>query len=383
MSNLGILIKPRDTLFFKDARPFRKGVETEGHSIFPPNPSTVYGALRTVFISENGGLDKFLEGKLKNYIGVPPEKCKKISQEKGSFRLKGVFLAKDNEDIYFPLPLDLINIEGKVKLLELRENNGFKSNIPSERILWNPLAGKVRGLSKALISKSDLVSYIKGDSENLCPIEFNDYAVVEPKVGIERDNETKVSSDAMLYRLNMIRLLEEYSIYVEYEGVDFSDKGILKLGGEGKSCSFKKAELSLADFFGKSLDYIREKIEETRRFKLYFSTPTIFGGGWRPSWLKESNNDFSIDPEIFNKEYSIPLKCELMAAAVGRAIHIGGWDIANNCPKPMYRAVPAGSIFYFQLSEDDTAEDVIDAFWYKNISDYYAEEGYGLTWVGV
>lgn len=384
VSSLGILIKPRDTLFFKDARPFRKGIETEGYSIFPPNPSTVYGALRTVFISENGGLDKFLEGKLKNHIGLPPEKKNsKESTDTGSFALKGIFPAKGQEKIYFPIPLDLISIEEKVKPLELKKNNDFKSNIPSKRVLWNPLSGKVESLSGALISKKDLASYIRGNRENLRPIEFDDYAVIEPKVGIERENETKVSRDAMLYRLNMVRLREKYSIYVEYEGAKFPEKGLLKLGGEGKSCSFQGTTLTLSSFFKENLDYIKARIEETRRFKLYFSTPAIFSGGWRPSWLRENNNTFSIDPEVFNQKYDISLKSELMAAAVGRAIHIGGWDIANNRPKPLYKAVPAGSIFYFQLSEDETAEDVIEAFWYKNISDYYDKEGYGLTWVGV
>lgn len=381
---MGILIKPRDTLFFKDARPFRKGVETEGYSIFPPNPSTVYGALRTAFISENGGLDKFLDGSLKNYIGVPPEKkYGKLSNEMGDFRLKGIFLSEDSEDIYFPLPLDLINIEGELKPLELRENREFKSNMPSEMILWNPLPGKVEGLSGALISKKDFYSYIKGDSEDLCPIEFDDYAVIEPKVGIERNNETKASRDGMLYRLNTVRLREKYAIYAEYEGVDFPEKGILKLGGEGKSCYYKRVDLTLADFFRENLDYIKDKIEETQRFKLYFSTPAIFSHGWRPSWLADEKNAFSIDPEVFKARYNLSLKCKLLAAAVGRARYIGGWDIANNRPKPMYKAIPAGSVFYYELSEDETADDIIDAFWCKNISDYFAEEGYGLTWVGV
>lgn len=383
MNKLGILIKPKDTLFFRDARPFRRGVETEGYSIFPPNPSTVYGALRTLFISENGGLDEFLAGKLKNEIGMPPEDKNNRPMDPGDFRIKGVFLA-DDENIYFPTPMDLISIEGKIESLKLKENNEFKSNIPCKEVLWNEPAGKVKSIQDSFLVAENAASYLRNESKNLHVIEFEDYAVIEPKVGIKRDNETRASSYAMLYRINTIRLKDRYSIYVEYEGVDFPQEGLLKLGGEGKSCYFECIKLSLGDFCKRYLDDIKKGIEKTRRFKLYFATPAIFTDGWKPCWLRKEMNELgTINPEIFKQKYGIALNCKLLTAAISRPKHIGGWDIVNNRSKAMYKVLPAGTVFYFQLSENDTADDVIEAFWYKNISDYYPQEGYGLTWVGV
>lgn len=379
-----MLIKPKDTLFFRDARPFRKGIETEGYSIFPPNLSTVYGALRTLFISENGGLDEFLTGKLKNEIGLPPEKKngdKLVNM--GDFKVKGVFLT-DNKNIYFPTPLDLVNIEGEIKPLKLKENDEFKSNIPCKEVLWNESSGKVKSVQDSFISLENIGSYLKNESKNLRTIEFGEYALIEPKVGIKRDNETRASSYAMLYRMNTIRLREEYSIYVEYQGIDFPQKGLLKLGGEGKSCYFENTKLSLKNLLEKNLDYIKKEINRTKRFKLYFSTPAIFSDGWKPSWIRKEINDLgSIDPVIFEQKYGIALSCKLLTAAISRPKNIGGWDIVNNRPKAMYNALPAGTVFYFQLSENDSVDNIIEAFWYKNISDYYAQEGYGLTWIGV
>jgi CRISPR type III-B/RAMP module-associated protein Cmr3 len=62
-------IIPNDTLFFRDGRPFSMGTETWATSIFPPYPSTVYGAIRSWLIFEKGGLKEFDEGKFKEELG--------------------------------------------------------------------------------------------------------------------------------------------------------------------------------------------------------------------------------------------------------------------------------------------------------------------------
>lgn len=42
-----IEIQALGTLFFRDGKPFTMGAETYAEGIFPPLPSTIYGALRT------------------------------------------------------------------------------------------------------------------------------------------------------------------------------------------------------------------------------------------------------------------------------------------------------------------------------------------------
>jgi len=46
-------ITPLDIVFFRDGKPFSWGEETWAGGIFPPYPSTIYGALRTMWFSEN------------------------------------------------------------------------------------------------------------------------------------------------------------------------------------------------------------------------------------------------------------------------------------------------------------------------------------------
>ena len=56
--------------------------------------------------------------------------------------------------------------------------------------------------------------------------------------------------------------------------------------------------------------------------------------------------------------------------------------MAKNRPKPMRRAVPAGSVYYFQLADNNSATRVKEAFHLKNISDLLPEEGFGLAILG-
>ncbi len=97
-------IIPNDTLFFRDGKPFTMGSETWADSIFPPYPSTVYGAIRSWLIFEKGGLKKFKEGEFKEELGT--------ENEKGSLSIKGPFLKK-NDEVFLPCPLDLVKIKDK------------------------------------------------------------------------------------------------------------------------------------------------------------------------------------------------------------------------------------------------------------------------------
>ena len=107
---------------------------------------------------------------------------------------------------------------------------------------------------------------------------------------------------------------------------------------------------------------IRDVIDKSKKFKLYLATHAIFDDGWLPKCLHGA--------------------IELITAAVGNYVTIGGWDVANRSPKDAYRAVPAGSVYYFRLINGTKAETVLDCLHYKNIGDQRTQEGFGLAYVG-
>ena len=100
-----MIIKPLETFLFRNAKPFDFG-DTLAESIFPPNPSTVYGAIRTAVISQKSDIVSFKEGideKLKEEIGT--------INSFGKFKIKNLFLYKFDDVIghyYFSVPRDLV-----------------------------------------------------------------------------------------------------------------------------------------------------------------------------------------------------------------------------------------------------------------------------------
>ena len=64
-----LFLQANDTFFFRDGRPFTKGDQSEGYSIFPPLPSTILGALRTAYIAEYGDLPTFMQKKWQIRLG--------------------------------------------------------------------------------------------------------------------------------------------------------------------------------------------------------------------------------------------------------------------------------------------------------------------------
>ncbi|MEN3047138.1 MAG: type III-B CRISPR module-associated Cmr3 family protein, partial [Candidatus Hydrothermales bacterium] len=90
MSEIWIKLIPNDTLFFRTGRPFTMGSENWSDVIFPPYPSTIYGALRTFLLFHR-------EGNLSSFyypdIGSP--------NEKGSLQLFGPILCEKENTSFF------------------------------------------------------------------------------------------------------------------------------------------------------------------------------------------------------------------------------------------------------------------------------------------
>ncbi|MEP9412271.1 MAG: hypothetical protein HRF42_12915 [Candidatus Brocadia sp.] len=204
-----------------------------------------------------------------------------------------------------------------------------------------------------------------------------EFVSMEPKTGIKRSNGTRTTEEGHLYRVGMNRLaqinpdksINEVSILVDYDGLNnFPDSGMVRPGGEAKSAAIKR----VTDFKIPELSQAsKDKIGKDRRFKLYFATPTVFKHGWLPDKMDSET--------LIWKKNSFSLK--LLTAAIGKPVMVGGWDIDKKQPKPMRKAVPAGSVYYLEILDGDV-ESIVNTFHYKNISDFSSQEGFGLSLVG-
>jgi CRISPR-associated protein Cmr3 len=114
---------------------------------------------------------------------------------------------------------------------------------------------------------------------------------------------------------------------------------------------------------------------ESKRFKLYLSTPAVFDKGWKASWMESG-------------EYN-GLQFNLLGASIGRPLSLGGFNLKERRPKQMHKAVPPGSVYYFELKNGQLRDHFAEmkaAFHGKSLEDSASctvGEGNGIAYLGV
>jgi len=343
-----IKIDAIDTLFFRDGKPFGDE-DSWANSNFFPSPSTIYGALRAIYFSQNS--------KDLNKANTTNDPTKDLT-------INGIYFYKDKKP-FFIIPQDLVKVENKDNLEILTLVKSQYSNTPLESSFYykgDNNIKKVDGFLTSLIMKG----YLKLSKDNFRFINSNKIIFEEYKIGIGRNNK-KVAEDSKLYRIGLNRYEDDkfnkFSLVIDFEGLDIGKEGLLRFGGEGKGAYYQK----INSLNKPTIDKVEGNI-----FKLYLLTPAIFKNGWYPDWLDENFKGKFKDIEL-----------ELIASAIGKPQYIGGWDIDKNQPKKMFKVIPAGSVYYFRVVKGEK-EMVREVFDYKSIVSIedYQKEGFGIAIVG-
>ncbi|MBK8563981.1 MAG: type III-B CRISPR module-associated protein Cmr3 [Saprospiraceae bacterium] len=352
-----LTLQPLDTLFFRDGKPFARGDESWADGNFPPNPSVIYGAMRTALATVKGKEITFLE--------VP----KKLGEK--FFQIKGIYYNCGNVN-YLPLPLDLVEYKTDAEGIEAQQRHkvnllhlGHVKSILSEKksflkyLLHPEEFQQAENLDGGLISESQLSAYLAGTISIIDDAyKLGDFIKSEPKVGIGRNDATRSAEEGLLYRVDTKRLdkIEMRIITSDAEySTDNVNRSVVHLGGETKLIQIKKV--------GRDTLEIRKPNLQKGQFKIYLCTPAFFTKhGWKPDLER------------------IGIQATLVAACVGKPISIGGYDIIKNEPKPMLKAVPAGSVYYYETEEEP--ESIFNKIHGQSISDVMQEQGYGVAYVG-
>ncbi|MFN4254816.1 MAG: type III-B CRISPR module-associated protein Cmr3 [Saprospiraceae bacterium] len=346
-----IIIQATDTLFFRDGRPFSMGDDSFAQGIFPPPPSVIYGALRTVYVAK--GLE---DGFSQSALVAESEELQ-----------VNYFSVHDGFVPYFPLPADLIipkdeNRNFHAFPLKL-ENAPRFSNGTLPQILESTKDGKVVD-EPILMKRAVLLRYLKGIDSEFEVQKRSDFTTSEFKIGIGRDKNSNTADDGKLFRVQMTRPANDkmglrLCFSIGFEGLDTDENGWLVLGGERRVAFSKPAELN----------EISMPAIDTPEFKIYLATPAFFSAGWKPENLLAK------------------YKLELFAAAVDRPLSVGGWDLKEQTPKPMVQCVPAGSVFFVRAPTVEAAQNAAKEIHGCCISDNTAQtnfqkQGFGLAFVG-
>ncbi len=132
-------------------------------------------------------------------------------------------------------------------------------------------------------------------------------------------------------------------------------------------CSYSKMEDQKPD-----ISKVIEEVNKSYRFKLYFATPTIFS---------KNNNKTWWHPNIKMLEEKLNVELSLVSASLGKPVAIGGWDAAKGRQKPLQKAVPAGTVYFFKLKERKKLSEDLEMP--LQISDHEASSGFGSAFMGV
>lgn len=331
-----IEVKAIDTLFFRDGKPFNRGEDNWAEGLFPPPISVFKGALRSAYFTEN------------------PEQMNLVNDKDNdptwNLQITKIYLKKGRH-LYFPSPLDYVyrkEKKGEKELFHLNTIDGrnFNSNYLLPYIPY--YNGNVESSYSLFIEKQDFEDSYRNNKykENLVSMEISDFLEAEAKIGVGLNKQTRSSSEGRLFRVGMNRLKQgfdedelkfkdETSFVIEYQNLDFIPK-ILKLGAESKTAQVIKSQLT-------SNEPIEEEFLTSKYFKLLLLSPTYFKSGWKP-----------------NLESILPgIELQLLSAFIGKSLSIGGWDIEEGEPKIMLKAVPAGSVYYYEITNGKMLKDVL------------------------
>lgn len=372
-----LLLRPVDTFFFRDHKPFSMGEVAKATGWFPPRPGTVYGALRSAYIHRHSDFRTFYDGKnpeIKRWMGTP--------WKHGDFSIRAVWLY-DAQGAVLPLPLDyqVVKTEKGEKALPLilRQENE-KENWASDGTEWRLYAS---GNEK---SASPADAYL-GENEwrekaafhrDISSIARTDrWLQREPKIGIARDNLTMRAREGMLYQLPMHRFKEEQGksttglLVLCDQAPSFDDVRYVLLGGEGRPWHLTTLQRDRLLYSKEEEEKLIQQIREREMARIILLTPAIWERGTRPKYYDEATQELHLDN----------LRVKLLTAAVGRPLVIGGWDMKKNRPKRRKFAVPAGSVLIVKVKKEQ-AEQLVRTIHSIKLTDDLAHEGYGCAVCG-
>ena len=318
-----IKIKPTDPLFFRSGKPFNMGEDTWTDSTFLPNPSVVWGAIFSALMTENEKLrNNILNGKEKE-----PEKYLSINN---------IYLFnEESKTLLLPAPLDLyLDDDDNVicsKFVDKKNNDGFTDNELSSEVINSsstecfmlPDSDKnCKRIENRFIDVHCLGQiYYKKQAESISVYPFDEIFETASKIGIKRDSNKHNSEDSNLYRIDLTQFKEDWTFLVDVQfknTVELKGKGILKLGGEGKTAYYEVIEKSLNVTPYENYNNYIEKKTKPQFCKILLTSPTLLPEDWE--------------------------NLDIKASSIGKPISVGGWDMANHCPKVMKKYAPAGSV---------------------------------------
>lgn len=404
-----IKITPRDPLVARDGRPFSEGKRMK--SLDWIRPSVVIGSLRT------------LVGKL-NQKGFNKNTIKELKD----ISITGPFPYVNNK-LYFPTPLDMVlkeegtqNSEGEKstytsihQLKPGKYNEGEGSTLPrylSPAMLYpkeqfkplkRPAFCSKNQMTQWLLTKdiktselNKLLQYIKKDGSFFNNNNVINFPKKEERIHLKICPESGSAEEGKLFSsigldmnihdnngdilpLEMLAKLDTDIPQNELFKIISKLNHIHPCGGERRLVKWNIC--NNLEKIWECPKEIQEAIKREKKLRMVLATPAIFENGWLPGWLtiKEEHETKCIG--------TIPgteIEVQLVSVVNERWQPLSGWSYERNKPKPISRMVPAGSVYFFKITNSVSDEDIAN-MWLQSVCDdtQLKKDGFGLSLWGI
>lgn len=360
--------EPLDTLFIRDGTPFNAG---EGgmrgiKSIFPPTITTCQGAIRTA-LAYGQGWDPGHNELWPKELGGP--------ENLGVLQLRGPFIRREGDFLYEAPLLVLGNQSGEDttfhRLYPLVKERITCDLNPKQGMVLPGLKEKAPGAQPLIgvwFTKKGMEAVLAGGIPSSQDVfKSNELWDEEGRVGIALDRKKRTAQDSKLYSTFHVRMQRGVSFCVRVEGVPDNWHGQapshITFGGEGRVASIKP-ELDDGEYLPRmpELETDGGKV----RFSVILITPAFFNKD------EETRKVIRLGPTSW-----VPGEC--ISACIGKAVQIGGWDIARSEPRPLQAFLPAGTTWFFEAEEKYVKQ--IKALHGKCLGEK-TEMGYGQVIIG-
>ena len=389
-----IKIEPRDVLFFRGARPIGGSAIGEGANW--PMPSVFHHALLSAFHA------KWPDAKTRHqHLGAKENKNSTFLY--GDLKTVGVFPSV-GDALYFRMPADVQefnNDSDEWCVLHPTKLTG-KGDLPAplERGLEKPGEATKKKVPQ-WISADGLIKYLSGSVEREpVPTLFD----VESRPGIGIDPQTGAADTGSgdeggkFYIAEYMRLRDGVALkgFAAAEALEpyFADskKSGFVFGGQ--------RGVALLDGTRDDERLPSGIAASGTRIKWVTLTPSIFIGGWLPSWINkdgkilryerppnETKRAWRKRPVEERKKLAVQVPMgKLVAACIPKPVPYSGWKAhatAKEGAKATRLCVPAGAVYYFETESEEETQRLVTFLNGKRKSDMAAEKGFGFGLCGI
>ncbi|MFQ3246387.1 MAG: CRISPR-associated protein Cmr3 [Arenicella sp.] len=382
------IIDPVDSLFFRQARPFSSGENAVGqHSVFPPAPHTVVGAIRAQWATQQGwkGRGSWDAAKpgLLNALGGD-------EQELVGLAFIGPELAALNSatvERLYPAPAALIGKKTDEKKTDEKKTDGCKHPmpaIPSDLVRLQPASqaietdlGLVRlpvavtpatdqtqgrkNLNDCYLTEAGLSVFLNGGVPDQTSHWYRhclglNLTTTETRVGNQIDRNTGRVLDGMLYSTNHLRLANDVRLIMEVDtsqhtnpmGISLVSPAHIALGGEGRAATITSTITSTAT----DEDALKPaNLNEftNGQYLVYVRTPIVL-----------PDSDHGVNPLPHPSRPFAGLPGQVVSACLYPSQRYGEWlQQHGQRHSKTCSVIPAGSVIFMQTEQaTDQTKDI-------------------------